>query len=126
MKKKDVDIKKVDSFLTKIGLVKSLLPEHREEGVSHKAILSSALQDLEKEMKQLLKDKKELKRNTDQIGTDMYLTQRDEKKLKKQLASLLDKESQLNSKKLQIQEKLEKLKFRMSKVSKIKDELKEL
>lgn len=121
----DADIKKVDSFLSRIT-GGSLSKEHREEGEKHKALLTDAIEDLEREMGQLAQEKEELDGSLKQTSEDMNLTQSEEAKLRNKIASLINKESELSSKKLELQEKLDKLKSKMAKVGKIKDELKEL
>jgi|TARA_B100001964_G_scaffold176475_1_gene194405 chromosome segregation ATPase len=122
----DNKIKKVDIFLKKIGMGKPLSPKYEEEGENHTALLTDALEDLKKEMGHLYNEKRDLENSLVQTGEDMNLTRSEESRLRKKLSSLANKESEIGSKKVELEEKLKRLNFKMSKVSKIKDELKDL
>lgn len=126
MAEKNVEIKKVESFLSKIGITKALSEEHKEEGKKHEALLIEAVDDLQKELEELSHEKEELETNLKSAGEDMELTRQEELKLRNKIDFLVKKESELSSKKIGLQDKLNTLKSKMAKVSKIKDDLKEI
>ena len=122
----NINIKKVDNFLNKLGLRKTLTAEHKAEGEKHKALLVDAIEDLQKDIDQLVRERDDIGNYMKQTGDEITLKQDEETKLKNKIKSLVEQEYQLMGKKSELQEKLDALKSKMSKISKIKDELKEL
>lgn len=88
--------------------------------------LTEALADVKQELDNLRKKKNTLDSRLNGIGTDITSTQSQEAKLREQISSLVGKEGLLNRKKNKLNQKLEGLKGKIAKVTKIKDELSEV
>jgi len=88
--------------------------------------LTEALTDVKKELENLRKKRDTLDSRLKGVGSDITSTQSQEAKMREQISALVGKEGLLNRKKNKLKGKLEGLKGKIAKVTKIKDELSEV
>lgn len=111
---------------TKRRVVKRKKTVKRRKPRENKALLTEALRDLSKEINVLKKDRSKLNRQIDTIDRSMVGAQEKEAKLRDTISRLVAKESSLNKRKGSTQSKILRLKEKLAKVSKIKQDIREI
>jgi len=91
-----------------------------------KSLLSSALKDLNREIIKLKKTKDALEKRFKRTGSNISLTQSRETELRNQLSLLISQEANLNKQKEKVQQKLNDLKVKLDKVTKISRDLEQV
>ena len=91
--------------------------------VGKQSPLSSAIKDLDDEIKNSVKERTGLKKEFGDITSAIEVDHQKEKELQEKIAALIDIEAKLKQKKKNLQEKMDKVSDKMSKISKIKSEM---
>tara|TARA_Y100000310_G_C20578492_1_gene761739 strand:+ start:558 stop:857 length:300 start_codon:yes stop_codon:yes gene_type:complete len=86
-------------------------------------IISDALADIEKELENLKTQKKSMETRIKNVTDDITVTQSEEAKLREEISGLVGHEGILDRKRNKLKQKLDDLKTKVGKVTKIKDEL---
>lgn len=94
-----------------------------KEKTVKKSALSSAIRDLETEIRNLSRGKTDLKKSLKSVSSAIDFDREKEKNLQQKIARLIEKEANLNQKKKNLQTKFDKLCDKMSKISRIKSEM---
>lgn len=92
----------------------------------NKSALSSALSDLDSEMKRLSQERMEMQTMMRKAARDIDSDQESQKNLQKKIAILAEKEARLVEKKKSLQMKSDALTDKMGKISKIKSEMSDI
>src|SRR3989338_6299962 len=103
----------IDKFLKK-----KETPEQEKEGKKHEALLVESLGDLDKELAKLKEEKGALEADLGQTQESLDSTETEEETLRYKISELVDQEAKHNTKKNYIEEKLTKLKTKLSKKAK--------
>jgi len=98
----------------------------RRKPKENKVLLTEALRDLTKEINVLKRDRSKLNRQISNIDKSMVGAQEKEAKLRDTISRLVARESNLNKRKSSTQSKILKLKEKLAKVSKIKQDIREI
>ncbi len=93
---------------------------------SDHAVLGEALTDISRELSKLKRDKESLSKKMDASDQEIINVQNYEARLRDRISKLVAKESQLNKSKGASQEKLLKIKEKISKIKKIQEELRDI
>lgn len=91
--------------------------------LGRKSVLSSAIKDLESEIRKLNKDKSNFQKSLSDTSSAIDVDRDRERELQQKIAKLIDKEAKLNQKKKNLETKIEKLSDKIGKISKIKSEM---
>lgn len=93
---------------------------------SSSSILSTALKDLDVQIKSLKRDKLRLQTDLKKISSAIDVDRDLEKQFEEKIARLLEKEATLNQKKKKAQLSIDQVSDKLNKVSKIKSEMSDL
>ncbi len=100
--------------------------EKKKAAHSNHSLLTNAIQDLYAQIKLLQKEKESFKGLLRKVSSAIDVDRDQEKKLQQKLATLLDEEASLNSKKRSIKDKIEAVTEKLNKVYRIKSEMSDL
>ncbi|MBI2139981.1 hypothetical protein HYU14_03585 [Candidatus Woesearchaeota archaeon] len=89
-------------------------------------VIKEALSDIDQELENLKLQKKGLETRIKHVNDDVVVLQSEESRLREEISALVGKEGILDRKRNKVKEKLEELNAKISKVSKIKQELTEV
>jgi chromosome segregation ATPase len=95
----------------------------RQERLGKKSALSGAIKDLNLELKNLSRQKSDLKRSLGGANVSIDSDRRKEQQLQQQIARLIEKEARINKRKKGLQTKIDKVSDQMNKISKIRSEM---
>jgi|SRR3989344_2784391 len=95
----------------------------RKGSSNEKMLLKEALDDISKELNKLKREKDILVNKIGSIESQIIESQDRENKLRNQISLLVAEEGQLNKKKSDLQGKMAKIKDKLTKVMRIKDDL---
>ncbi len=96
----------------------------KKKGSSNeKMLLKEALDDISKELNKLKREKELLVKKIGSTESQIMESQDRENKLRNQISLLVAQEGQLNKKKSDLQSKMAKIKEQLTKVMRIKDDL---
>jgi len=90
---------------------------------NEKTLLKEALNDISKELNKLKREKELLVKKIGSIESQIIGSQDRENKLRNQISLLVAEEGQLNKKKGDLQSKMARIKEKLTKVMRIKDDL---
>ena len=88
--------------------------------------LSSAIKDLEREIRELTQQKSSLHSSLKKVSSSMDVDRSEEKKLQQKIAKLVEKEASLGQKKKKIEAKIDSISDKVGKISKIRSEMSDL
>lgn len=88
--------------------------------------LSGAIRDLQSEIRNLGREKSELKNTIQRTTSSIDLDREQEKLLQQKIAKLIEKEAVLNKKKKNLQTKIDRVSDKMNKISKIRSEMSDI
>ena len=88
--------------------------------------IMEAIGDIDKELEKLKKERGELESSSKNVGENITSAQVEESNLRQKISVLVEKEGQLEKNKSKLKEKLESIKSKIAKVSRIKEELSEI
>jgi len=94
--------------------------------VKQKSALSSAIKDLENEIKSLSKERDSLRKSIERTSSNISESRKKELELQRILASLTEKEAKLQGHRKALLTKSDKVSDKLSKMSKIKSEMKDI
>lgn len=117
----------VDEFLKNIEEKKKGSEEEIvEEPEKKEALLTEALDELDKELIKLKEERKSLEKHLESVSEDMNFTHDEELKLRKKITEFVEKEVQFNTSKDNLKKELSKVQKKISRISEIRDELEEV
>lgn len=93
---------------------------------SSSSLLSTAIKDLDTQLKALKRDKAQLQADIKRVSSAIDVDRELEKELEEKIASLVQKEAKLNDKKKKISGDLDRVSERIGKVSKIRSEMSDI
>ncbi|NCO11843.1 hypothetical protein CO038_03425 [Candidatus Pacearchaeota archaeon CG_4_9_14_0_2_um_filter_39_13] len=91
-----------------------------------KSPLAGAIKDLEGEIRQLSKERAQLKADLKKVGSAIDVDHDMESRLQKKLVDLMEKEGRLNKKKKNLQVKIDSVSDKVNKISKIRSEMSDI
>lgn len=91
-----------------------------------KSPLAGAIKDLEAEVKQLSKERTQLKTDLKKVSSAIDVDHEMESNLQKRLAGLMEKEGRLNKKKKALQGRIDNVSDKVNKISKIRSEMSDI
>ncbi len=100
--------------------------EKKKSLYSQHSLLKNAIRDLYAQIKLLQREKANFKSLLAKVSSAIDVDRNQEKKLQQKLATLLEEESRLNSKKRSIKDKIEAVTEKLNKVYRIKSEMSDL
>ena len=101
--------------------------EKTADGVKkQQSMLKEALGDLDAELSGLKSKKDAMERNLGRIETSLGSAKKKEVMLRDEISKLISDEEELGERKNQVEKKLDKLKEKLAKISRIEEELKEV
>ena len=93
------------------------------KNVSKKSALSGAIKDLEIEISELGKEKREIQQSLNKISSAINVDHQLEKEMQEKIARLAEKEARLNQKKKNLQTDIDSVSDKLNKIAKIKCEM---
>lgn len=93
---------------------------------SSSSLLSTAIKDLDTQLKALKRDRTNLQSDLNKVSNAIEVDHTLEKELQEKIASLMEKEAKLTERKKRIAGDLDKVSDRIGKVSKIRSEMSDL
>jgi len=88
--------------------------------------IAGAIRDLELEIRKLNKDKAELKRESNEAGSNLDLSRAQERALQGRIARIIESQARLNQKRKSLQTRIDKDAEKVSKIVKIKSEISDI
>jgi len=98
----------------------------RAKAKTVKSPLSSALKDLEFEMRKLNSEKSDFKDALSRVSSSLNANHNLERDLQKKIARIIEKEAKLNRKRKALTSRIDKISDQLSKISKIKSEMSDI
>ena len=89
-------------------------------------VIQDALSDIEQELKNLQLQKKSMETRVKHVNAEVIVLQGEESRLREEISALVGKEGILDRKRNKLKEHTEELNAKISKVSKIKQDLTEI
>lgn len=99
------------------------MPGKKKSAPSSSSLLSTALKDLEVQIKSLKKDKASFQADLKRISNALDVDRDLERALQEKIGGLVEKEASLNERRKKIQSQIDQVSDKINKVSRIKSEM---